>query len=239
MRKPLLLGHRGARKYAPENTIAAFELAMADGCDGFEFDVRLTADRQPVVCHDPKFCGVTLAKTTCPKLFEAASRKRKPISRLEDVLAFGDRAFLNVELKVAGAEEILIQLLTKYPPQKGLVVSSFLPRILARLHALGADFRLGLICENRRQLAKWKDLPIQALMLNRALVNRKTMDAIRTTPRKPDTGSDAAPMIFVWTVNRAREMRKFAELGVDGIISDDTRLLVQTLGPDLVRTTRT
>ncbi len=43
--KPLLLGHRGAKSYAPENTIEAFELALQHGCDGFEFDVRLTRGR--------------------------------------------------------------------------------------------------------------------------------------------------------------------------------------------------
>ena len=60
MSRPLLLGHRGARalKSIPENTIASFDRALADGCDGFEFDVRLTADEEPVVCHDPKVGGL-------------------------------------------------------------------------------------------------------------------------------------------------------------------------------------
>ena len=59
--KPLLLGHRGAKSYAPENTIEAFELALQHGCDGFEFDVRFTADAQAVICHDPKFNRVEIA----------------------------------------------------------------------------------------------------------------------------------------------------------------------------------
>ena len=51
----LRLGHRGARALTsiPENTLASFDRALADGCDGFEFDVRLTADGEAVVCHDP------------------------------------------------------------------------------------------------------------------------------------------------------------------------------------------
>jgi glycerophosphoryl diester phosphodiesterase len=58
--RPLLLGHRGARgiRSIPENTIASFDRALADGCDGFEFDVRLTADGEAVICHDPVFRGV-------------------------------------------------------------------------------------------------------------------------------------------------------------------------------------
>ena len=50
--RPVLLGHRGTRTYAPENTHAAFQLALAQGADGVEFDVRQDADGVPVVIHD-------------------------------------------------------------------------------------------------------------------------------------------------------------------------------------------
>ena len=103
--------------------MAAFEQALADGCDGFEFDVRLTSDRQAVVVHDPKFCGAVVASSSYDRLCEAGSKKKKEISRLEDVLALGDHAFLNIELKVAGAEEIVVELLRKYPGRRGVVVS--------------------------------------------------------------------------------------------------------------------
>jgi glycerophosphoryl diester phosphodiesterase len=56
---PLVIGHRGASAHAPENTLAAFELALADGADGLEFDVRLARDGVPVVIHDS-----TLRRTT-------------------------------------------------------------------------------------------------------------------------------------------------------------------------------
>jgi glycerophosphoryl diester phosphodiesterase len=57
--RPLLLGHRGTCRSASvrENTFNAFNLALTRGCDGFEFDVRLTADRVAVVCHDPEYRG--------------------------------------------------------------------------------------------------------------------------------------------------------------------------------------
>jgi glycerophosphoryl diester phosphodiesterase len=224
MGRPLLLGHRGARMDAPENTSDAFLYALYDGCDGFEFDVRLTSDLQPVVCHDPRFCGAVVARSTYQKLFEAGSKSRKEISVLEEILGFGQKAFLNVELKVTGAEEILMELLQQYPAARGVVVSSFLPKVATRLAELKAHFPLGLICENRRQLAKWKDLPLQAVMLKRDLVSAKLVDELHA----------AGKQVFVWTVNNAREMKKFADLGVDGIISDDTKLLVKTLRPDFV-----
>src|SRR5215813_13746554 len=50
--KPLIIGHRGASALAPENTIAAFDLALKSGADGIEFDVRLSRDGVPVIIHD-------------------------------------------------------------------------------------------------------------------------------------------------------------------------------------------
>ena len=220
--RPLLLGHRGARKYAAENTVDAFGCALQHGCDGFEFDVRLTSDFQPVVCHDPKFCGVTLAKTTCQMLFEAASKSGLEISPLEEILRYGESAFLNIELKVVGAEQLLIDLLAQLPARKGLVVSSFLPEVIQRLYELKADVPLGIICENRRQLEHWQQLPVQAVMLHRRLLTPDLFHELKA----------AGKQVFVWTVNSARDMRRFAEMGVDGIISDDTKLLVATLRPE-------
>lgn len=49
---PLIIAHRGASAHAPENTLAAFQMAIDTGCDGLEFDVRLAADGVPVVIHD-------------------------------------------------------------------------------------------------------------------------------------------------------------------------------------------
>src|SRR6476660_6054695 len=49
---PLILGHRGASAFAPENTLAAFSRAISDGADGIEFDVRLSRDGVAVVIHD-------------------------------------------------------------------------------------------------------------------------------------------------------------------------------------------
>src|SRR5438874_482554 len=98
--RPLLLGHRGARgrKYSVrENTIAAFDLALQHGCDGFEFDVRLTADNCAVVCHDAKFAGITIAKS------DAARLRGLPL--LETVLErYARNAFLDIEIKVPGLE---------------------------------------------------------------------------------------------------------------------------------------
>jgi glycerophosphoryl diester phosphodiesterase len=211
MPRPLLLGHRGTRKYAPENTLPALQLALDHGCDGFEFDVRMTADLHAVICHDPRIRS---------RIISRSKRSDLEVPTLQEVLTeFASKAFLNIELKIAGAESCTLEFLQECPPQRGCVVSSFLPAVVEDLAKRGADVPLGIICESRRQLARWKDLPISAAMVNRSLLSAELVSELHA----------AGKQVFVWTVNSAREMKQFADCGVDGIISDDTKLLASTL----------
>ncbi len=212
----LLLGHRGARAYAPENTPAAFELALEHGCDGFEFDVRVTADRRCVICHDPRIDRHTIEESTFDQLPHG-------LPCLPEVLEkFASRAFLDIELKVCGAEQEIAAMLRDCPPQRGFYVSSFLPEVVQRMHACNPQVPLGLICDSRCQLLPWNKLPIQAVFLLHRLVTPSTVEALRSARKE----------VFVWTVNSERDMRHLAELGVAGIIADDTKLLAKTCNRD-------
>ncbi len=211
---PLLLGHRGARasKSIPENTIASFDRALEDGCDGFEFDVRLTVDGEAVVCHDPRSGDVEIAA--------ASAEQCARLPRLGDVLArYGKRAFLDVELKVAGIERITLAALKGYPPRRGFLVSSFLPEVLRALHTEEPAIPLGLICESNAELVRWRDLPVEYVIPHHSLLNAALTRELEQARKK----------ILVWTVNSASDMKRFRDLGVDGIISDDTSLLSRTL----------
>jgi|SRR5581483_2020654 len=209
--RPLLLGHRGARKYAAENTMAAFDLALEHGCDGFEFDLRYTRDARCVICHD------------------ALYRRRRIISRTfaelnlpdaeEVIQKYGSRAFLDIELKTPGdAAPILRALATARA--KNYIVSSFLPEVLHRIAAEDGNVPLGLICETFPQLRRWPELPIRAVIMNWRLGEKSLIDELHS----------AGLQVFLWTVNRRREMERLRDLGADGIISDDTKLLVETIG---------
>ena len=212
--RPLLLGHRGARalRSIPENTLESFDRALADGCDGFEFDVRLTADAVPVICHDPRIGGVEIAHASAVQL--------KHLARLEDVLSrYQERAFLDIELKVGGLEEITVHMLQQYPPRRGFVVSSFLPEVLLAVRANEPTVPLGLICETRAQLLPWKELPLEYVISRYTLA---TVSLVREV-------HGAGKKLFVWTVNNAAGMARLRDLGVDGLISDETELLSRTV----------
>ncbi|MGA9041016.1 MAG: glycerophosphodiester phosphodiesterase [Terriglobales bacterium] len=211
---PLLLGHRGARasKSVPENTPASFDLALTHGCDGFEFDVRLTADKQAVVCHDPQHGPHAIARSPSSRLAD--------LPRLDEVLRrYGQRVFLDIELKVSGLESIVLAALRDHRPERGYVVSSFLPDVIMDLKVRSAAVPTGMICDKARQLAAWRKLPIDYVIVEKSLVKPTLVEEVHATGRK----------LFVWTVNDIKSMRWLARWGVDGIISDDTQHLVRTL----------
>jgi glycerophosphoryl diester phosphodiesterase len=215
MKPPLLLGHRGLRSRSyrvRENTLAAFDLALQHGCDGFEFDVRLTADNHAVICHGHRFASITIAKATVTRL--------RTLPLLEDVLErYASRAFLDIELKVPGIELQLLNMISKFPPQRGYVVSSFLPNVLIDLRSRSQSVPLGIICETRKQLSVWRDLPIRYVIAHERLITSELLRDVHEAGKK----------IFAWTINRKASMIRLANSGVDGIVSDKTDLLVKTL----------
>jgi len=198
-----------------ENTLSAFEWAVTNGCDGVEFDVRFTRDRRAVLCHDPEVGGREISTTDYTDLVRLGLNP----ACLGDVLeSFADSAYLDIELKVGGNEELVIAALRAKPPSRGYVVSSFFPEILLHLNQIDSSVPLGFICERREYLGAWSKLPIMVLIPHYKLVSEKLIDAVHQHGVK----------LFGWTVNQRRDLLLLAKWGVDGLISDDPRPLSNT-----------
>ncbi len=184
---------------------------MQHGCDGFEFDVRLSVDGQAVICHDATFGGKSIAISTAERL---------ALPTLEEVLRqFAECAFLDIELKVAGLERQTIAALRAHPPRKGYVVSSFLPDVLADLREVDAAIPLGFLCEGRSEFRLWRETAAEWVIPHFKLTDKELIEQMHGAGKK----------IMVWTVNHAARMREFAEWGADAIISDETELMVRSL----------
>lgn len=223
--RPLLLGHRGLRARGltrlpaagpVENSLAAFESALSQGCDGFEFDVRHTRDGRHVICHDPDFNGREIAASDFADL---AGRDGKRLACLEDVLKqFGRSAYLDIELKVAGNEQGVVDALKTNPPQRGFTVSSFLPDVVTRLHSLDSELPLGFICDREEAMPLWRLLPVKVFLPRHDFVQPQLIADVHRH----------GCQIMSWTVNSPRCMQDLATWGIDGLISDDPALLYQT-----------
>ncbi len=174
-------------------------------------DVRLTSCGRAVVCHDPKIDGINVSRAVAGQLLH--------LSLLDDVLQrYSQRAFLDIELKVAGLESKVLNSLREYMLEEDYVVSSFLPEVLMELKARSAKIQTGIICDKPGLLACWRETNPEYVIPHYSLVTRKLVKEVHNENKK----------LFAWTVNSQTEMLRLADWGVDGIISDDTELLAQT-----------
>lgn len=218
--RPLALAHRGARLEAPENTISALELALEHGCDGFECDLRATADGEIVLCHDPTLCGAHVARSTYSELAAiTAARNRESAPRLQDVLErFAGKAYMDLELKHTGMASRVSELLHGVDREK-VLVSSFLPEALDEVRRHDASVTLGWISDDARRAKDWREVECGAVVLHYPIAKAELLRELHAAGKR----------ILVWAAEQEHEIEQLVGAGVAGIISGHTRLLAQTL----------
>ena len=240
--KPLVLGHRGACAYAPENTLAAFNLAFEMGADGVELDVTLTKDGVPVVIHDDKvdrttnghgrINAMTLAEV---KRLDASHKfdkyRGETIPTLEEVLrAVGNRGIVNIEIKSStlrtdGIEAATLTVIRDTATHNNILISSFNPLALLRMHDLDPTLPRGLLYAS--------DMPIY---LRRAWLRPIARPSTlhprfsMITPKFVVWARSKDYKINTWTVDEPTEMKRLIDLGIDAIISNKPDVLRATVG---------
>jgi len=240
---PIIFAHRGASAYAPENTIAAFELAIEQGADAIELDVKLSADGQVVVIHDPTVDRTTGAHgrvkdMTLEELraldagsFFSEKFKGEKIPTLEEVFeTVGNKTFINVELTNYKTShdhlvESVCMLVKRFGLQKRILFSSFLASNLSRARSYLPDVPTGLLALGGI-LGAWHRSFGFAFSKNDAL-HPNLRDA---TQQRIYFVHRLKRRVHVWTVNDEQDMRRLFKWGVDGIFTDDPQLAVKTRG---------
>jgi glycerophosphoryl diester phosphodiesterase len=240
--QPVVFAHRGASAWAPENTLAAFRLAVEHGSPAIELDVKLTADRQVVVLHDQTVDRTTnghgdLRRFTLADLREmdagspfSAQYQGERIPTLAEVFeAVGEQIYINIELTNYastrdGLPEEVAGLVSKYAMQDRVMFSSFHARNLVRVSRLFPQTPVGLLA-----------LEGLAGRLARGLVGRWVSPAIihpyfqDVNERFMRRQKHLHRRVHVWTVDDPQEMLRLASLGVHGIFTNDPRLALSIL----------
>ncbi len=237
--RPCIFAHRGASAYAPENTLAAFELALEHGAPALELDVKLSADGHVVVIHDPtvdrttngrgKVARLTLAelRTLDAGSFFSEKYRGEKIPTLEEVFELvGKRALINIELtnyttpRDSLVEEVC-RLVREHRMEEYVLFSSFLPGNLRQAALLLPEVPRGLLV-----LPSWKGIWARfAFFFGDYQALHPYLSDV--TPHQIASVHRIGRRVHVWTVNEPALMRRLLKWGVDGIFTDDPPLALQ------------
>ncbi len=222
-----VIAHRGAWgtpvpnvPNAPtENTLEAFEAAIALGADMIELDVRRTRDGQLVVFHDARVRTVPTSSLSYDELKTKRTGTRPPL--LTDVLELTrDRIALNLEIKETGYIEDTIALLRPFGLEHFLV-SSFLDDVVHEAKTLAPDLRTGLLIGTSFRRALSIRLP--AVKADCLILHRRLADAAALAK-----AADAGVPCVIWTVNTPRALDRYlGHAAVQGVITDRPALALE------------
>jgi len=227
----ILIGHRGARKEAPENTLAGFRHLRQLGINHVELDVRLSRDQQLVVLHDTTvnrtsdgngrvldFDATELAQMNATLPFPQWS-EHSGIPLLETVLGeWPELRSIQLEVKTAPKSILetiargLLVLIQKFELQHKATVTSADQSLLAIMHRLAPQIALGFVAERftRDPLEVCLNHHCKLLVINHH----------RCTPGMIDSAHELGLQVSTWTVNDLQHARRLQQWGVDSLITD-------------------
>ncbi|TNC81754.1 MAG: glycerophosphodiester phosphodiesterase [Oleiphilus sp.] len=227
----IIVGHRGARNEAPENTIESFRHAYEHGCDHFELDVQLSRDHQLVVFHDTSLKRTTgkrgkLSDYDLDELTKLDARQNTPgwpqaclIPSLEQLLdALPDVKHWQFEVKTDSRLRLkivaqkLIQLIKARKLDGRATLTSSNRWFLKTARAQCAKVSLGVVAESRF----WE--PVTAAM--KLECEYLCLSDRLATPKRISDAHAKGLKVSVWTINAPERMTELAELGIFSIITD-------------------
>lgn len=229
-----IAAHRGASWDAPENSLAAIELAIQQGADYIELDVQQTADGELVLIHDRDFLRVAgdrrsiwqvdyseVREMEAGSWFSAEFTGERIPTLAEAVEVIRGRAELYLEVKTSPAMPNLVadtvRELQRLDFVEDTIMAALTPGVLNEVLELEPDFRTALLVHTA--IGVLATHSYDALSLRDALV----------TPGQLRAARSGGYELHVWTVNNPREMHRFIDMGVDSIITDRPDVLKQVL----------
>ncbi len=241
----LVFAHRGASGYAPENTLAAFELAAEMGAHGIEFDVQITKDHRLIIHHDRQL-GRTEEASGELRDWRFADLRAMDVGSWyghqfsgeqmptpeEVVESVGNRLLLNFELvndsfQLAGIAPLLVDLFRRMDLFDRAMISSFNPRALWQVKKLEPRITIGALwgaSEPWYLRSSWwrRLLSPQALHPEHVLV----------TPKLVHDAHAHGQRVHTWTVNDVDTARRLCKMGVDMVMGDFPDRLLEAIQPE-------
>ena len=237
--EPLVIAHRGASAYRPENTLGAYALAVEQQADMIEIDLHLTRDGCIVIAHDADLehfgAEGQIADQTLAEMKQLnAGHSRGEVARvptLDEVLdEFGQVIPFNLEIKASrngdypGLEAATLAALEARGLNESILFSSFEDSVLGRIRAAAPGARIAVLVDPRApagMLERAEKMGAEAINPYFLLVNEKMIEE-----------AHAAGMgVYPYTVDDVEHMKRLIDLGVDGLFTNRPDQMRALVGP--------
>lgn len=209
----LIIGHRGAAGLGPQNTLMALRAGAEAGADILEFDIRFTADKVPILAHDPILAGRWISHTAFAELKKASPL----VATLQEVLdEFFGRILLNIELKTSGNTEIAYGLvglyITRSEDWDNIIFSSFKPKALVALRDFSDEVNLAQLHHIN---------PFSFMHTHRRIqLSAVGFHRLHANPIAVAIAKKLGLFTYVYTVDRPAAALRFARKDIDGIVTN-------------------
>lgn len=219
----IIMGHRGAAALAPENTLLSIATAMEIGVDAVEIDVHLSKDNEIVVIHDATVDRTTngtgaVSRFTLEDLKRLDAGEGEAMPTLQEVVDFiQGKVQLVIELKGAGTEEPVVELIKTNGLWENVYVISFWHRLVRTVKAMDSRIKTGVLfvgCPVDTSIAA--GVSADALVMKYTFVDKPFVD----------TAHKDGLRVFIWNIDHPHLVKPYAAMGVDGMGSNDPRVLM-------------
>lgn len=225
MTRPLVIAHRGASAYEPENSLAAFQRALEQGADGIELDVHATLDGELVVHHDPDIARRPIAEQPWEQLHRHHLANGESLPTLREALAAvtpGAIAFVELKTLPVEAQPLLLQLFDDAPRPDRCHIHSFDHRIVRRLTEERSTLPAGILSGAYLldPASEVRAAGARVLWQHQEQVDRPLAALVH----------DEGFRLYAWTVDRPERMRRLLAEGVDGLCTNRPDVAREVIG---------
>ena len=231
--QPLVLGHRGASAQATDNSIEAFELAVAQGADGVELDVRFTADGVVMLHHDP---DIGEMGPLVHHDFATVRATHPEVATLDEALEVLGDLIINVEIKNSPVDpdfdpdqkmaEAVAFWVSRHDIHERVIVTSFNPEAVAQVRRIDPDIVTGELFG--KGFDSDRDIP-GVVAAGHAWLALNVADAIADAAGCVATAHEAGLRLMVWTVDDPEVIRTLSGAGTDALITNDPAAALRVL----------
>jgi len=219
----IIVAHRGASAYEPENTLRAIKRALELNAKMIEVDVRLSKDNHVIVIHDESVDRTTNGKgyvkdLMLEELKKLDAGKGERIPTLQEVInAVRKKAILIIEIKVLNIEDSVVKMIEKEGIEKEVVITSFYHPILRRIKKINQIIKTGVIfkCHPVKPAELALNAHADSLFPEHKYISKEMVKEAHNYDLE----------IYPWTIDDLDRANKLIKMGVDGIVTNKPDIL--------------